>query len=325
MRSTSASAVVLITCAFGVLSTPWLFRQWRAQMPIPVTIPQPMTTAPEVDLIEDAPPSEARTANHVWSDDHGEVWVVGNAGRIWRSRDHGQAFVRMTTPVREDFVGMAGRRDGPVIVATEHALYRSRDAGASWTKAVSIVPKDQDTPAGITGLYSDGSRLWITERTDGESMNVVSTMKLEGNALTRLPEEYDKIQHIVGRRGAVLLLTTVYDCHSGDYAAVERLRDGGGAFERVDSGDDAFADSEKDITAAWMTPGGALYLLGDGDESSRALLRRERGERTFHSTPVEAAALWAGDDGEVFITTDKDQVRRSEDHGDTFGAPVELP
>lgn len=327
MRSTSARVVLLITCAHGVLFTPWLFRRWRAQTPTPATLPQPMTAAPEVDPIpvEAAPPSEAQTVNHVWSDDHGEVWVVGPAGRIWRSRDHGQAFVRMTAPVGEDFVGVAGRRDGPILVATERALYRSRDAGASWTRAVSIVAKDQDAPAGFTGLYSDGGRLWVTERTDGESISVVSFMNLEGNALTRLPAEYDKIQHIVGRRGTVLLLTTVYDCHSGDYAAVERLADGGRAFERVDGGDDAFADGEKDITAACMTPGGALYLLGRDDESNRSLLRRRGGERTFHSTPIEAVALWAGDDGEVFITTGNAQVRRSRDHGDTFGAPIELP
>lgn len=289
--------------------------------------PDVVAATPDVDDIVDAPPTQERRVNRVWSDGHGEVWVVGSAGRVWRSSNHGQAFARTTTPVGEDLVGVTGRRSGPVIAATERALYRSWDVGSSWVQAASIDPDDRDVEARITGLYSDGRRLWVTEST-GDQTHIVSSMALAGNALTRLPGWYDEIRHIVGRRDAVLLLINVYNCHSGDYPAVERLQYGGREFERVDDGDDAFAGSMLDITTAgYMTPRGDSYWIGQdgGEDGLPSMLRRTGGEQTFRRTQIEADALWAGDDGEVFITTDEDRVRRSKNYGDSFGAPIELP
>jgi hypothetical protein len=319
-RRRSSTLRVCVGAAVCILLTVAPTRRALLQQrtPLPVT----PRNAPANHAANDPQPTDTRVINSLWSDGHGMVWVVGRAGRAWYSNNHGLTFVRVAMPTDANLVGVTGRPGGPIVVATTGALYRSQNRGGRWVQAASA-PREHESEYedehAIQGIYSDGNTLWV--RRDSPGDDIIYTMPLRGRHLTRLPDRYDWISAVLVRRGAALVLHVIYNCHSGDYGAVTRIGTHAHAFQNVGRAPDAMVDHAEDTRGGYMTPHGDIYLLVE----QQVLLHRQAFETNFHEESLEAKSVWASDEGEVLVTTPHDEVRRSTDHGHSFGTPVALP
>lgn len=111
------------------------------------------------------PPNDTRADRnlmHVFSDQRGALFVVGERGTVVRSVDRGQTWAYQQTGYRGSFWSGAALADGTVLAAgLRGSLYRSTNGGESWHKVetgtqssiTSLIPlADRVLAVGLDGL-----------------------------------------------------------------------------------------------------------------------------------------------------------------------------
>lgn len=98
--------------------------------------------------------------NSVTGDGHGNLYLAGEQGLVWRLDEARKRFVQVPTPYTGTLFGLVA--DGPVLFAygMRGSLYRSENEGRAWAKV------DLNNLAGITGiaiLPDDQAILLVTQ------------------------------------------------------------------------------------------------------------------------------------------------------------------
>lgn len=137
----------------------------------------------------------------------GALYIVGERGSLYVSRDQGASFDRIESPYEGSFFGVQPTRDGQVLVyGLRGHVFGSSDQGRSWSDrsppgATSAVTGATPLADGRIALVLQDGSVFVTGR--------------EGGPLTRLPERGAALSAVttnaagelvaVGPRGVVLL------------------------------------------------------------------------------------------------------------------------
>lgn len=188
-----------------------------------------------------------------------EVWAVGSAGKIVKSRDGGASWTRQASPVDVSLQGIAtwdGER--AVAVGNEGVILFTRDGGQSWARAkVPVV----DHPNKLFRVRIFGDTAWAVGefntllRSDDQGMTWQSMLPAKDRAWNDVT--------FVGERGWLV----------GEFGSVMKSEDGGATWTEV-SGEGgeghpslmsvAFRDAEHGVAVGLS---GTVLATADGGQS----------------------------------------------------------
>ncbi|HET7098431.1 MAG TPA: YCF48-related protein [Casimicrobiaceae bacterium] len=88
----------------------------------------------------------------------GELYIAGEGGLVLKLDPASQRFVALTVPYNGSFFGVAGAGSAVLVFGLRGNVYRSEDAGKTWTKA------DAGLPAAIVGAaQGDGGAVLLAD------------------------------------------------------------------------------------------------------------------------------------------------------------------
>jgi photosystem II stability/assembly factor-like uncharacterized protein len=98
----------------------------------------------------------------------GNLYLAGEQGQLWRSRDNGEHFERLTSPYKGSFFVIQSNTDGTLLVAGLRGhVFRSADAGTSWQ--TSETPEGPNIGAATTLpdgrwlLANQAGQIWLSD------------------------------------------------------------------------------------------------------------------------------------------------------------------
>lgn len=136
----------------------------------------------------------------------GELYIAGEGGLIMKLDDAAQRFKALTVPYNGSFFGIAAAANAVVAFGLRGNVYRSDDAGTTWTKA------DAGLPATIVGatraadgalLLADVGGRMATTRDGGRSFHELASR--QAVPVTGVVDIGDGKLVVVGPRGATVV------------------------------------------------------------------------------------------------------------------------
>ena len=234
------------------------------------------------------PPIERRdTFYAVAAPDSRVVWAAGTGGKIVRSEDGGQSWVRQASNTEANLQGIAAwDSDNAMAVGNDGVVIVTRDAGRSWARA-EIPPSTN--PNKLFRIRIAGEAAWAV----GEFGAVLRSTDRGANWSRVLPEEDRAWNDItfVGDAGWLV----------GEFGALMRTADGGATWESVATPNEvslmlaAARDAEHGV-AVGLT--GTLLVTEDGGVSWQQVPAFTR-EHLYAVMWDEDRWLAVGDKGEM--------------------------
>lgn len=145
--------------------------------------------------------------NSIGLSDNGKLYIVAEAGQIFRSDDFGESWVPLTSPYIGSFFGVLPLAGDTVLVfGLRGHLFRSDTAGDSWQE-IKTPTQEMLTNAIIRTdgeIYISGLGGTILKSTDdGKSFELVEQAHRDG--FTAIIESSDGLLYSVGEKGVELL------------------------------------------------------------------------------------------------------------------------
>ncbi|MDZ5111367.1 WD40/YVTN/BNR-like repeat-containing protein [Pseudomonas putida] len=104
-----------------------------------------------------------------------ELYIAGEEGRVFHSKNNGATFVRLATPYQGSYFTVTARNDGVVIAGLRGNAFRSSDHGNTWSRLelrhpVSVVAS-QLQPDGRVLLLNQTGQLLVSKGPDESLMS----------------------------------------------------------------------------------------------------------------------------------------------------------
>lgn len=219
------------------------------------------------------------------------VWAVGAGGKIVRSEDGGDSWVRQASNTEVNLQGVAAwDSDNAMAVGNDDVVLVTNDAGRSWTRAE--IPATNN-PNKLFRVRIAGETAWAV----GEFGAVLRSTD-RGTTWSRVLPEEDRAWNditFVGNAGWLV----------GEFGALMRTADGGETWQTVATPNKvslmsvAFRDADHGVAVGLA---GTLLVTADGGASWRQLPVFTR-EHLYTVTWDDSRWLAVGDKG-VMATTD---------------------
>lgn len=135
----------------------------------------------------------------------GKLYIAGESGLVLRLDTEGKRFQALDVPYKGSFFGIADGRDAVIVFGLRGNVFRSADAGSTWTKVDAGLPaaivSGTRTASGAVLLADAGGRIAASSDA-GRSFNPVEVAT--GMPLTGIVEAGNGRFALVGPRGAAV-------------------------------------------------------------------------------------------------------------------------
>lgn len=273
----------------------------------------------------DTAPAATPGFNAIWSDDAGGAWAVGDLGAVAETLDGGQTWHALVPPTKASLLAVWRAPDGALFVAgTQGVVLRGDRGGRTWRslrvhrKLLAGLEYDK-TGTGIEfrGVWGNDRDLYLIGGAPGGGGAICLRARGQASILdTAFPCQVDNPFGVWGHGQDLFVRGGVFDCHGGDYSALDHSTDRGRHWRRL-----PLTWSEWP-SPYWLTVGGASFELDrdgsvtrqqDGLHADTPTTRFKTGRRLDHR------AIWANDKGEIYIVGEGYVVLHSSDGGAKFG------
>jgi photosystem II stability/assembly factor-like uncharacterized protein len=281
-----------------------------------------LLAAPVLAGDDDATPA-APGFNAVWSDGAGNAWAVGDFGAVAETVDGGQTWHTVALPTKESLLAVWRAPGGSLFVAGQQGTVLRRErSGRRWTSLRvdrNILTRLEYHRASFEfrGIAGNDREIYLVGgEPNGGGAICLHALRDATMLAATFPCQVDNPFGVWGHGRALFVRGGIFDCHGGDYSALDHSTDGGRHWKRLPPTWNEWP------SPLWLTAGGATFELDpdgtvtrqqDGLHADQPTTQFKTGRQLDHR------GIWADDKGEIYIVGAGYVVLHSRDSGKTFG------